>query len=141
MVTQPTVLFVDDEVEFLEVLLKRMKKRGVAAVGAASGEEALGWIEREEADLVVLDVNMPGMDGIQVLREIKDLRPRLEVILLTGHASLKAASEGMALGAVDYLIKPINFDDLLLKIQDAWKSKRLRMDENESSLKAIRGRR
>ena len=117
------VLFVDDEVEFLETLIKRMGKRGVDAAGVNSGEKALAWLGGHATDVVVLDVKMPGMDGIQTLREIKKTRPLVEVIMLTGHASLEVASEGMALGAFDYLMKPINIDELLYKLQDACKTK------------------
>jgi DNA-binding NtrC family response regulator len=74
-------------------------------------------------DVVILDVRMPGMDGIQTLREIKARYPLIEVIMLTGHASLEAAIQGMELGAFDYLMKPIDIDDLLYKAQDAYKKK------------------
>lgn len=116
---KPVVLFVDDEIEYLEILMKRMNKRGVTVHGAASGEEALAWLDAHAADVVVLDVKMPGLDGIQTLGEIKKARPALEVIMLTGHANLEAANEGMALGAFDYIMKPCNIDELLYKIQDA----------------------
>jgi len=96
-----------------------MNKRDVTVHGAASGEEALAWLDAHEADVIVLDVKMPGLDGIQTLREIKKARPTLEVIMLTGHANLEAANEGMALGAFDYIMKPCNIDELLYKIQDA----------------------
>jgi DNA-binding NtrC family response regulator len=117
------VLFVDDETDFRETLIKRMQKRGVAAFGVPSGEEALSWLQQQAADIVVLDVRMPGMDGIQTLRAIKRDHPLLEVILLTGHASLEIAREGMQLGAFDYLMKPIDIDELLYKLEDAYQKK------------------
>jgi DNA-binding NtrC family response regulator len=124
-----TALLVDDEEEFLNTLIKRLRKRDVEAFGARSGEEALALLDERPADVVVLDVKMPGMDGIQVLREIKRRNPLLEVIMLTGHASMEAAIEGMELGAFDYLMKPINIDDLLYKIQDAHKKKSLQEEK------------
>ncbi|HSW50133.1 MAG TPA: response regulator [Bryobacteraceae bacterium] len=115
------VLFVDDEADFRDTLVKRMQKRRVDATGVGSGEEALGWLAENTADVVVLDVRMSGMDGIQTLRAIKQSRPLVEVIMLTGHASLEIAREGMQLGAFDYLMKPVDLDELLYKIEDAHK--------------------
>jgi DNA-binding NtrC family response regulator len=117
------VLFVDDEADFRETLIKRMQKRHVEASGVSSGEEALAWLAQHPVDVVVLDVRMPGMDGIQTLRAIKRDHPLLEVILLTGHANLEIAREGMQLGAFDYLMKPIDLDDLLYKLEDAYQKK------------------
>jgi DNA-binding NtrC family response regulator len=117
------VLFVDDEVDFLETILKRMQKRGVAVFGVQSGEEALAWLQQNPADVVVLDVRMKGMDGVETLRTIKNAQPLIEVIMLTGHASLEIAREGMRLGAFDYLMKPIDLDELLYKLEDAYQKK------------------
>ena len=117
------VLLVDDEVEFLETLIKRMKKRNVDITGAKSGEEALAVLDQNQVDVVILDVRMPGMDGIDTLKEIKRKHPLIEVIMLTGHASVEVAVQGMELGAFDYLMKPINIDDLIYKVEDAHKSK------------------
>jgi len=119
------VLFVDDEIDFLEALLKRMKKRGVDVTGVGSGEEALSFLDTNQVDVVVLDVRMPGMDGIETLREIKKRHPLVEVIMLTGHANLEVAIEGMELGAFDYLMKPMDIDELLYKVEDAYKKKSL----------------
>jgi DNA-binding NtrC family response regulator len=124
-----TVLLVDDEEEFLSTLLKRLRKRDLQAHGASSGEEALALLDEHPVDVIVLDVKMPGMDGIQALREIKKRDPLIEVIMLTGHASMEVAIEGMELGAFDYLMKPINIDDLLYKIQDAHKKKSLQEEK------------
>lgn len=137
MMDNPIVLFVDDEVEYLEVMIKRMDKRGLTVSGAASGEEALDWLRQHSVDVVVLDVKMPGLDGIQTLREIKKIKPRVEVIMLTGHASLDAANEGMALGAFDYIMKPVNIDDLLHKIQDACIMKRINGDKIRADKEVI----
>jgi DNA-binding NtrC family response regulator len=120
-----TVLLVDDEAEFRELLAKRLRKRNLALLSAASGEEALQLLAREAVDVVVLDVRMPGMDGRDTLREIKRLRPEVEVIMLTGHASMEVALEGIELGAFDYLLKPVAFDELLFKLQDAVAKKRM----------------
>jgi DNA-binding NtrC family response regulator len=117
------VLLVDDETEFLDTLVKRIKKRNVNAYGVGSGEEALAFLDHHPVDVVVLDVRMPGMDGIQALRQIKQQHPLVEVIMLTGHASLEVAIEGMELGAFDYMMKPIDIDELLYKLQDAHKKK------------------
>jgi len=118
-----TVLFVDDEPDFLQTLLKRMRKRDVNASGVGSGEEALVHLAQSPADVVVLDVRMPGMGGIETLRAIKKKTPLTEVVMLTGHASLEVAREGMENGAFDYLMKPVDIDDLLYKIQDAFHKK------------------
>lgn len=129
------VLFVDDEVDFLETILKRMQRRGVAVFGVQSGEEALAWLQQNPADVVVLDVRMKGMDGVETLRAIKNAQPLIEVIMLTGHASLEIAREGMRLGAFDYLMKPIDLDELLYKIEDAYQKKTIQ----QHKIKTIEG--
>jgi len=123
------VLLVDDETDYLEVLSRRLKKRNVNAAGVPSGKEALRYLETIPVDVVVLDVRMPEMDGIQVLREIKKSHPLVEVIMLTGHASLEVAIEGMRLGAFDYLMKPADIDELLYKVQDAHKAKSIQQQK------------
>ena len=117
------VLLVDDEAEFLETLVKRLRKRKLNATGVGSGEEALEILTERPIDVVVLDVKMPGMDGIETLRKIKNITPLVEVIMLTGHANMEVAIEGMELGAFDYLMKPMDIDELLYKLQDAYKKK------------------
>lgn len=119
------VLLVDDETEFRETLMKRLRKRNLVITGASSGEEALAVLERTPVDVVVLDVRMPGMDGIETLRAIKQRWPLVEVIMLTGHASLEVAIQGMELGAFDYLMKPMDIDELVYKLEDAYKRKSL----------------
>ncbi len=120
---QFSVLIVDDEIEFLETLVKRLRKRKVTVEGVTGGELALRALKESPADIVVLDVKMPGMSGLETLREIKRAYPLIEVIMLTGHANMEVAIEGMDLGAFDYLMKPTDIDDLLYKIQDAYKRK------------------
>jgi DNA-binding NtrC family response regulator len=117
------VLLVDDEAEFLTPLVNRLKKRKFNILTAGTGEEALAVIDNAQIDVVVLDVRMPGMDGIQTLREIKKRNPLIEAIMLTGHASIEVAIQGMELGAFDYLMKPMNFDELFFKLQDAYEKK------------------
>lgn len=131
-----TVLIVDDEIEFMETLVKRLRKRKIAVDGVNSGEAALEQLKAAPADIVVLDVRMPGMSGLDALREIKRNYPLVEVIMLTGHASVEVAIEGMDIGAFDYLMKPIDIDELLYKIQDAYKRKCL--NEN-AGLEETRG--
>ena len=126
------VMLVDDESDFLETLEKRLKKRKLNVTSVYSGEEALRHLSKEEVDVVVLDVKMPGMDGIEVLREIKKHYPLIEVILLTGHASIEVAVQGMEMGAFDYIMKPMDIDDLFYKVQDAHKKKIIQEDKIRS---------
>jgi DNA-binding NtrC family response regulator len=133
------VLFVDDEIDFLDTLMKRMKKRNVSVSGVNRGEDAIEFLKTHSIDVVVLDMRMPGMDGIETLREIKKLNPLLEVIMLTGHACLEAAREGMELGAFDYLMKPLNIDELLYKLQDAYRKKTIHEEKIRQLEKAISG--
>jgi len=135
-VDQFSVLIVDDEVEFLETLVKRLRKRKVTVEGVNGGELALQALKESPADIVVLDVKMPGMSGLETLREIKRAYPLIEVIMLTGHANMEVAIEGMDLGAFDYLMKPTDIDDLLYKIQDAYKRKCL---NEKSATEATKG--
>jgi DNA-binding NtrC family response regulator len=119
------VLFVDDEADYLETLMKRMRKRNINVTGLNSGKEAIAFLSQNPVDVVVLDVRMPEMDGIGTLTEIKKVDPLIEAIFLTGHACLEVAKEGMDLGAFDYLMKPVDIDELLHKIQDAYTKKKL----------------
>ncbi len=120
-----SVLLVDDETDFLETMIKRLKKRNLKVTGAGSGEEAIKILKEMPTDVVVLDVRMKGIDGIQTLKEIKKICPLVEVIMLTGHASLEVAVEGMEMGAFDYLMKPMDIDELLYKLEDACKRKQI----------------
>ena len=128
-----SVLVVDAEQEFRELTAKRLTKRGLDASCAASGEECLAMIERHRIDVVLLDVKMPGMDGIETLRQIRQRTPLIEVVLLTGHASVDSGIEGMKLGAFDYLMKPIELDPLVDKLADAYEKKRLHEEKIEQA--------
>ncbi len=123
------ILFVDDETEYLETVIKRMKKRGLDVVGAASGADALAAMQSQKFDVLILDVRMPRMDGIEVLRTVKQRFPLVEVIMLTGHASMEVAIEGMELGAFDYLMKPVDVDELIYKAQDAHQRRKLQVQK------------
>ncbi len=137
-----SVLLVDDEVEFLETLLKRLKKRKLDVSGVHSGEAALDFLKVKPVDVVVLDVKMPGMDGLETLRAMKKEVPLVEVIMLTGHANMEVAIEGMELGAFDYLMKPMDIDELLYKLQDAYKKKSLQEQRIRESVDEVyRGKR
>ncbi|MDY6854480.1 MAG: response regulator [Thermodesulfobacteriota bacterium] len=126
------ILLVDDETEFLETLVKRLKKRRLNISGVKSGEEALVVVGEKGIDVVVLDVRMPGIDGLQTLKKLKEVNPLIEVIMLTGHASLEVAVEGMESGAFDYLMKPIDIDELLYKIEDAHNKKKIQEEKIKS---------
>jgi len=119
----PLVLLVDDEVPFVETMTKRLSKRQLKVLPAYSGREALEKLAENAVDVVILDVKMPGMDGIQALREIKKIHPLVEVIMLTGHATVETAVEGMRLGAFDYLMKPCEIEELLAKVKEAKEKK------------------
>ena len=117
------VLLVDDEEDFVHTLVKRLTRRKLDVRSALSGKEALTTVSEFLPDVIVLDVKMPDMDGIETLKQIKILCPATEVIMLTGHANVEVAIRGMELGAFDYLMKPIEIDELLYKLQDAYKKK------------------
>jgi DNA-binding NtrC family response regulator len=125
-VSEFKVLLVDDETDFVVPLSKRLRKRNLEVNSASSGQEALDFLSQSPCDVVVLDVKMPDMNGIETLRRIKEVAPLVEVIMLTGHANVEVAIEGMELGAFDYLMKPVDIDDLLYKLQDAYKKKSYR---------------
>jgi len=127
-------MLVDDEKDFLETLCKRLTKRKLDVTSANSGREAIAKIQEFPVDVVVLDVRMPGMNGIETLKEIKKIKPSVEVIMLTAHADVQVAIEGMELGAFDYLMKPMEIDDLLYKLQDAYKKKWCREETEKCEL-------
>ncbi len=123
--TTPFVLLVDDEAPFLETMTKRLEKRNLDVKTALSGQSALETLEKNPSiDVIILDVKMPGMDGIETLRKIKTGYPLSEVIMLTAHATVESAIEGMKLGAFDYLMKPCDMDQLMGKVQEATQKKR-----------------
>ena len=125
------ILIVDDEEDFRVTLVKRLQKRNQQVFGAESGQKALNLMEAMVFDVVVLDVKMPGMDGIETIREMKKKNPLTEVILLTGHASMESGIEGMKLGAFDYVMKPVNIDELLEKIHQAYERKQVQEQERQ----------
>jgi len=119
------VLLVDDEVPFVEAMSRRLKKRDISIATSFSGHEALDVLEKDRSvEVAILDVKMPGMDGIETLGEIRKRFPLVEVIMLTGHATVETGIEGMKLGAFDYLMKPCDMDVLMDKLKEAVAKKR-----------------
>ncbi|MCJ7773640.1 MAG: response regulator [Desulfobacterales bacterium] len=119
------ILLVDDEVPFVDTMSKRLKKRDTNVFSAYSGLEALECLKQNsDIEVIILDVKMPGMDGIEALRKIKQQYPLVEVIMLTGHATVETGIEGMKLGAFDYLLKPCEIEDLIAKVKEAVSKKR-----------------
>jgi len=116
------VLLVDDEEEFVSALSERLMLRGIEVDSALNGEEALGRMDEKEFEVVILDVMMPGLSGLEVLRQIKSTHPNTQVILLTGHGATREGIEGMRLGAFDYLIKPVDIEEMLEKMKEAAKT-------------------
>lgn len=116
------ILVVDDEKEFLSLIEKRLSRRRMEVRTADSGQAALEIVRAERFDAVVMDVRMPGMDGLETLRQMKQIAPALPVLLLTGHASLGVAVNGMELGAFDYMLKPVAINELLMKLEEAARS-------------------
>ena len=117
------VLLVDDEVVFTTNMGKLLTNRGYKVTAANSGDAAIQALEKENFDVVVLDLKMPGMDGLATLKEIKKLGLFTETLILTGHGSIDTALEAIKLGAYDYLTKPCEIDDLVGKIEGAWQKK------------------
>jgi len=120
---RPRILLVDDEVAFANNLLKLLSKRGYDAVVVYNGADAVNMIGEKEFDVIILDMKMPGMDGIATLKEIKKKAPFVEVVILTGHGSVESGIEGMQLGAFDFLMKPVSIDDLQEKVSEAYRRK------------------
>ena len=119
------VLLVDDEVSFIETFSERLELRDFQISKAFSGEEALQVLsENDNIEVIILDVKMPGMDGIETLAEIKRKKPLVEVMMLSGHADVESAIEGMKHGAFDYLMKPVDMDQIITKVNEAAKKKR-----------------
>jgi DNA-binding NtrC family response regulator len=118
------VLLVDDEAELVSSLRKRLLRRGFTVVGTLSGREALSEAEHRRFDVAVVDLKMPGMDGLEVLERLKALQPAIRAIVLTGHGSVEAAHQSGRLDAASFLIKPADFDELVERIQKASEEKR-----------------
>ena len=125
------VLIVDDEKDFVEMFSLRLTETGEKVFTAHSGQECLEKLAQEKIDVVVLDIKMPGMDGVETLKEIKKRYPIVEVILLTGHGAIETAVEGMKLGAYDYLLKPADASEMAKKLEGA----RKRKDEHEERIR------
>ncbi|NLI31928.1 MAG: response regulator [Deltaproteobacteria bacterium] len=119
------VLVVDDEEAFAANLSKLLSRRGYNTVTADNGSAAIRMIEENPFDVVVLDLRMPGLGGIETLREMKKKRPETQVIILTGHGTVDSAMDGIGLGAFDYAMKPILIKDLQEKIDQAYERKRI----------------
>ena len=124
------VLLVDDEEQFLDLLSQRLEARGFKVDSVAGGEEALEKVQSDDFDAIVLDLAMPGIDGIETLKRIKESKPELQIIMLTGHATIKSGIEAMKLGAEDYLEKPVDLNELLQKIGTAKSKKALLVEKN-----------
>ena len=134
--TAPFIMIVDDEVPFVETVVKRLGKRNIETLAAFSAEEGLEKLKtHQNLEAIVLDIKMPGMDGIAALKEIKRLVPLVEVIMLTGHATIESAIEAMKLGASDFLMKPCDIEELILKVEEAIKKKREHDKKIQEALK------
>lgn len=126
---QIKVLVVDDESEFRELVARRFQKRGLKVAEAGDGMQALQYLEKNEVDVVILDIKMPRMNGLETLQEIKKRHSLVEVILLTGHGSVESGIQGMGYGAYDYVMKPFNLDDILFRISKACERRQKLMGE------------
>lgn len=126
------VLLVDDEQEFIDLLSQRLESRGLKVETVSSGEEAVSAVEDRNFDVAVVDFAMPGIDGIETLKQIKEKRPDIEVIMLTGQATVKSGIKAMKHGALDFLEKPVVINELLEKIRKA-KIERMRTLEKKSA--------
>ena len=137
------LMLVDDEERFLSTTQKLLNKKGIDVVTATSGAEALNLLDQKHIHVVVLDVKMPGMDGNETLKEIKRRFPLVEVIMLTGHATVESAIDGLKCGATDYLMKPTDIDDLIAKVKEAFRKRQLleekiQMAQSRSYMKSPR---
>ena len=134
--TAPFIMLVDDEVLFVETMAKRLEKRNIEILFAFSGEECLEKLKmNENLEVIVLDIVMPGMNGLETLKEIKKVFPLIEVIMLTGNATIETAIEGMKLGAFDFLIKPCDIKELVNKVEDAAQKKREHQEKIKDAFK------
>jgi len=123
--TEAKVLLVDDEEDFLETLSSRLELRGLKVSAVTSGEQAISEAKQQEYDAIVVDLSMPGIDGLETLKRIKADNPNAEIIMLTGHASVQSGVEAMKLGAGDFLQKPVELAELMDKIGEAKHKKML----------------
>lgn len=128
------ILLVDDEEEFTRILSERMNARGVSVVTAKSGPDAIEKAQGEKFDAIILDMLMPGMDGIETLKRLREINPDFQIIMLTGHATLQKGIEAVKLGAMDFLEKPADIQLLIEKIKEA-KVKTMILVEKETEEK------
>ncbi len=132
------VLLVDDEKEFLEIMSERMKARGMTVTTTESADQALALIEKESFDAIIMDFQMPEMDGMEALKAIKNKKPELQIILLTGYATVEKTVEAMKIGATDFLEKPADLEALVGKIKKAKAEKMLLVEkQTEQKIKDI----
>jgi len=132
------VLLVDDEKEFLEIMSERMTARGMEVTTAQSADQALSILEKKSFDAIVMDFQMPGMDGMEALKSIKNKKPELQIILLTGYATVEKTVEAMKVGATDFLEKPADLEALAEKIKNAKTEKMLIVEKQmEDKIKDI----
>ncbi len=127
------VLLVDDEEEFITTLAKRLETRNLKVSTATSGVDAVEMANTKDFDVILLDLAMPGMDGLQTLEKIKAEHPEAEIIMLTGHGTIEAGIEAMKLGAEDFIEKPVDIKELMVKIQDAKKKRVLILQEKSNT--------
>ena len=125
------VLLVDDEAEFCELLSDRLENRGLKVDSVNSGEEAINKVDEQNFDAIIVDLAMPGIDGLETLRRIKEKRPDLEIIMLTGQGSVKSGVDAIKLGAWDFLEKPVDLKVLMDKIKEV-KNQRMLILEKKS---------
>jgi len=135
--TPSHILLVDDEKDFVEMLSLRLQENGEDVLAAYSGQECLETLEKKTIDVIILDVKMPGMDGIETLKKIKKLHPLVEVIMLTGHGTIQAAVEGMKLGAFDFLLKPADFKELTEKLNRARERRKEQVERIQKAERAM----
>jgi DNA-binding NtrC family response regulator len=122
------IMLIDDEERFLSSTSKLLQRKGYNAVTAASGTEALAKLKSSSIHVVILDVKMPGMDGMEILKNIKRDFPLVDVIILTGHGTMESAVDGLKAGASDYMVKPVYIDNLIRKAEEAF-DRRLKIEE------------
>ncbi|GAW92013.1 sigma-54-dependent transcriptional regulator [Calderihabitans maritimus] len=136
MKRQVRILIVDDEETFRDLLVRRFQRKGFAVVGAGSGSEALERLEEEFFDVAIVDLKMPGMDGLELLEKIKETQPETQVLMLTGHGTIETAIRAMKLGAYDYLTKPCNLEELEILIEKAVEKRKL-LGQNKGLQQAL----
>lgn len=141
MIPGDKILLIDDEEEFLEVLAERMENRGLRVETAIDGEKALEKVRKSSFDAILLDLAMPGLDGLETLKKLKAIDPALQIILLTGKATLQKGIEAIKLGALDLMEKPADIKELMAKIEEASSKKALLVQERvQEELKNILSR-